>query len=106
MAALAIPGVRKVFAVPSGVAVVAERYWAAKQGRDVLAVQWDEGTNANFSSEELRVQYRELAKQPGKLAREVGDAAYALANAAKKLAGATPLLSRPNPAAAASKPAP
>ncbi len=84
-AALAIPGVRKVFAVPSGVAVVAERYWAAKQGRDALAVQWDEGTNANFSSEELRAQYRELAKQPGKLARQDGDAAHALAGAAHKL---------------------
>ncbi len=35
-AALAIPGVHKVVQVPSGVAVGAEHFWAAKVGRGAL----------------------------------------------------------------------
>ncbi len=31
-----IPGVRQVVTVPSGVAVIADHFWAAKQGRDAL----------------------------------------------------------------------
>src|SRR5215831_6503054 len=34
--ALAVPGVRKVVQVPTGIAVVAEHFWAAKVGRDAL----------------------------------------------------------------------
>ncbi len=36
--ALAIPGVRKVFEVPSGIAVVADTTWSAFRGRDALDV--------------------------------------------------------------------
>ena len=35
-AAKAVPGVRQVVQVPSGVAVVADHFWAAKLGRDAL----------------------------------------------------------------------
>ncbi len=34
----AISGVRKVVEVPSGVAVVADGFWAAKHGRDALQI--------------------------------------------------------------------
>ena len=40
--ALAVPGVKDVFAVPHGVAVLANGYWAARKGRDALKVEWDE----------------------------------------------------------------
>src|ERR1700693_3059057 len=42
-AASAIPGVVKVVQVPRGVAVIANSFWAAKQGREALQVDWDEG---------------------------------------------------------------
>src|SRR5258708_11652754 len=41
--AKAVPGVEKVVQVPSGVAVVGKNYWSAKQGRDALRVQWNDG---------------------------------------------------------------
>jgi isoquinoline 1-oxidoreductase beta subunit len=42
--ALAVPA-HKVVQVPTGVAVIAEHYWAAKLGRDALKVDWDLGPN-------------------------------------------------------------
>jgi isoquinoline 1-oxidoreductase beta subunit len=40
--ALAVPGVKEVFVVPEGVAVVADGFWAAKKGRDAFKINWDE----------------------------------------------------------------
>ena len=85
-AALAVPGVRGVHALPSGVAVVADRFWAAKRARDLLAVEWEHGANEMLSSAELSEQYRELGTRPGLVARKVGDAAAALAAGARTLA--------------------
>ncbi|MBW8311589.1 MAG: molybdopterin-dependent oxidoreductase, partial [Rhizobium sp.] len=82
-AALAVPGVLKVLQVPSGVAVVAEHFWAAKQGRDALQVDWDLGPNAGLDSDALRKQFGELAGTPGAVAATAGDAAKALAGAGK-----------------------
>src|SRR5437660_2056077 len=48
--AKAVPGVRHVVQIASGVAVVADGYWSAKKGRDALDVSWDEGPNAQVSS--------------------------------------------------------
>jgi isoquinoline 1-oxidoreductase subunit beta len=82
-AARAIPGVRQVVQVPSGVAVVADHYWAAKLGRDALKVEWDLGANAGLDSGELQQQFAALARTPGAVAAQVGDAAAAMAKAAK-----------------------
>ncbi|HEX4853420.1 xanthine dehydrogenase family protein molybdopterin-binding subunit [Arenimonas sp.] len=82
-AAMAVPGVRKVVQVPSGVAVVADHFWAAKQGRDALQVEWGLGPNAALDSDALRKQFGELAGTPGAVAAEAGDAAKALAAAGK-----------------------
>jgi isoquinoline 1-oxidoreductase subunit beta len=48
--ARAIKGVKNVLTIPTGVAVLADGYWAAKQGRDALKVEWDFGDRAGFSS--------------------------------------------------------
>ncbi len=82
---LAIPGVKAVHQVYTGVAVVADGFWPAKLGRDALQIEWDEGPLAGLSSAKQREQYAELAKQPGAVARKEGDAAAAMAGAAKKL---------------------
>ncbi len=84
-AARAVAGVVDVIDVGSGVAVVADSFWAAKLGRDRLQVEWDLGPAATLSTDALRAEYRELSRQPGLVARTRGDAAKALAAAARTL---------------------
>ena len=73
-AARAVPGVKDVVQIPTGVAVLAEGFWAARQGRDQLRIEWDDGQAFAGSSEELFAQYRKLADQPGAVAGSRGDA--------------------------------
>ncbi len=74
-AARAVPGVIKVVTVPTGVAVIAEHYWAAKQGREALTLSWDESATDQADSEALLTHYRSLSSQPGLLAAKAGDPA-------------------------------
>ena len=83
--AKAVTGVKAVVAIPAGVAVVADRFWPALHGRDVLQISWDEGPGAKLSSEEMRRQYAALARTPGLPARLEGDVQAAMARAAKTL---------------------
>ncbi len=85
--AKAVPGVKDVVQVPSGVAVVASGFWAAKVGRDALEIVWDHGDNATLSTEGMREHYAELSKTPGIVARKDGDPQQALQKAAKVLTG-------------------
>jgi isoquinoline 1-oxidoreductase beta subunit len=69
-AARAVKGVRAVLRVPldrgaEGVAVVADGYWSAKQGRDALKLDWNTAGIEKVDSEKQLVQYRELAAQGG-----------------------------------------
>ncbi len=84
-AARAIAGVRDVVDVGSGVAVIADGFWASKRGRDALRIEWDLGPNASLDSTKLREEYHRLARTPGLVARKTGDAATALASGARKL---------------------
>ncbi len=81
--AKAVPDVRDVVQVPSGLAVVADHFWAAKLGRDALVVEWDLGPNAGLDSAALRQELRRLADRPGTPAAQAGNAAEALARAAR-----------------------
>jgi isoquinoline 1-oxidoreductase beta subunit len=83
--ARSMPGVRKIVAVPSGVAVIADTFWQAKMAREALQVNWDEGSMQNFSTSQMMQEFRERAKTPGTSVRKEGDAASALVNAAKKI---------------------
>ena len=74
-AAKAVPGVRHVVRVTSGIAVVADGYWAARKGRDALAVEWDEGPAARFSSEVMHQEAARLARGSGVVAKRVGTGA-------------------------------
>jgi isoquinoline 1-oxidoreductase beta subunit len=81
----AIKGVRQVVQVPNGVAVIADHFWAAKQGRDSLKIEWDLGPNAGMNSTAQWEQYRTLAKTKGNTATQKGDAIKALASSSKKI---------------------
>jgi isoquinoline 1-oxidoreductase beta subunit len=80
-----IAGVTAVVPTQAGVAVVANSFWPAKLGRDVIDIEWDEGANATISTARLREQYSTLAKKPGRVARKDGDPAQALQSAAKQI---------------------
>jgi len=87
-AALAVPGVREVIDVPSGVAVVAESTWAALRGRDALAVQWDDSDRpdgANGGHVGFAARLAELARDaaaPDVPAEASGDVDLAFKSAA------------------------
>ncbi len=84
-AAAAVPGVVKVVQVPRGIAVIAKGFWAAKQGRDALAVDWDESHAEKRGSADLMSEYRRLADQPALPARKEGDAVAAIRGASRTL---------------------
>jgi len=85
-AARAVPGVRKVVPVPSGVAVVADHFWAAKAGREALKVEWEAAPGAPLDSAALLAEFRRLADQPGRVAATAGDSPAALAIAKRTIA--------------------
>ena len=69
-AARAVKGVKAVLRVPldrgaEGVAVVADGYWQATQGRDALKLEWDSSAVEKVDSTRQLEQYRELAGRPG-----------------------------------------
>lgn len=69
-AARAIKGVKAVLRVPldrgaEGVAVVADGYWPALQGREALKLEWDTSAVEKVDSEKQLAQYRALADRPG-----------------------------------------
>lgn len=72
-AAKQVKGVVNVVQVPTGVAVIAEHYWAAKQGRDALKIDWDLGVGASLDTAAMLTEYRELASNPGATAAKAGD---------------------------------
>ncbi len=77
-AARAISGMREVFEIPlvrgTGVAVVADRFWAAKQARDRLRAEWDTTSVEHPDTAQLFSKYRELARTVGNVAVTRGNA--------------------------------
>ena len=80
-AAQRIPGVRQVIVLEDLVAVVADHFWAAKQGLAALDITWDEGPNATVDSALIEDRLRQASERHGLVARNVGDVDKALANA-------------------------
>ena len=79
--ARAVPGVKQVVAVPTGVAVIADSYWAAARGRDALKIEWDDSKADMRSTPQITAEYKKLAGEPGKKAKTEGDVDAAFENA-------------------------
>ena len=80
-------GVKAVVKVgTTGVAVVADTWWRAKQALDQVQIQWDEGGNAAVSSASIAAHLKTGLTALGDYAgRKEGDAVQAIAGAAKRL---------------------
>jgi isoquinoline 1-oxidoreductase beta subunit len=76
-AAKEIAGVRHVFAVAGGVAVVADDLWTAMRGREAVAVTWSEG-KTELSSPDIHARLLAALERRGTIERNVGDAQRAL----------------------------
>jgi isoquinoline 1-oxidoreductase subunit beta len=83
--ALKIKGVRAVEQIPSGVAVIADRFWPAKLGREKLKITWDDGENAKLSTSQMLADFSKQSASPGAVARKTGDPSAALASAARSI---------------------
>jgi isoquinoline 1-oxidoreductase beta subunit len=82
--ARAIRGVLEVVEIPvdrggRGVAVIAEGYWPAKQGRDALGIEWDTGAVGKLDSAAQLAEFTELSKTRGAVARKADTAAASAA---------------------------
>jgi isoquinoline 1-oxidoreductase beta subunit len=83
-----MPGVRRVVKVgDSAVAVVADTWWQAKTALDALPIVWDEGPNANLSSESIAEMLKAgLDATDGVfVGNQAGDVRAAIAGAAKRV---------------------
>ena len=91
-AAKKVPGVVAVHKIPTGVAVVAQSTWAAKQGRDALKVTWDETKAEKRSSSQILATYKDMATGKTPAPEKNGWAAFdAKGDGAKATAGTNAL---------------
>jgi isoquinoline 1-oxidoreductase beta subunit len=81
VAARTMPGVQDVIEIENGVAVLASDFWSALRGREVLRIEWDEGTHAALDTKAIDAELNAALQQNGKLARNDGNAKRALKNA-------------------------
>ncbi|HEU5130918.1 MAG TPA: molybdopterin cofactor-binding domain-containing protein, partial [Pyrinomonadaceae bacterium] len=76
--ARSLDGVKDVFQIPlpkgNAVAVVADRFWTAKQARDRLKIEWDLSGVEHADSVQLLARYKQMATTDGKIALNRGDA--------------------------------
>ncbi|MBL7761085.1 MAG: xanthine dehydrogenase family protein molybdopterin-binding subunit [Sediminibacterium sp.] len=68
-----------------GVAVIAENYWAALQGRKALTVKWDYQGFDQFNSKDYEQSLRNAAKEEGAIDHQQGDFDKAFAEAPVKV---------------------
>lgn len=78
-AARGIEGVREVFEIQlargaTGVAVVADKFWPAKQARDLLKIEWDFSGVERADSAQMREQYKQLSHTAGMKSVAQGEA--------------------------------
>ena len=91
-AARKVPGVVAVHKIPTGVAVVANSTWAAKQGRDALKVVWDETKAEKRGSAQMLAAFKDLATGKTPAPEKNGWAAFdSKGDAASAAAGANAL---------------
>jgi len=72
--ALAVKGVRQVLRLEGAVAVVADHFWAAKQGLLAAAPRFEDGANAGVASSGILADMLKVSQGTGAVARDEGNA--------------------------------
>jgi len=72
-AAMKVNGVRQVVVLNDLVAVVGDHFWAARKGLSALNPQWNDGSNATRSSEQIMGELQTIAAKKGAVAKHEGD---------------------------------
>ncbi|MFC5480154.1 xanthine dehydrogenase family protein molybdopterin-binding subunit [Massilia suwonensis] len=76
--AMAVKGVRQVLRLEGAVAVVADHFWAAKQGLAAASPRWDDGANGKVSLSGIVGDMMKVSEGGGAVAKNAGDAIKAL----------------------------
>jgi isoquinoline 1-oxidoreductase beta subunit len=84
-AAKAVKGVRQIVRLDDCVAVVADHMGAAKKGLEALKIEWDDGPNANLTTDAIARELEKATLGRGAVAQNIGDADSAIAGAATKV---------------------
>ncbi len=71
--ALSRAGVRDVISISTGVAVLADHYWAAHSARDDVDIEWEHGPFAGVDMDDIRDGYRRALDTSGLVAEAKGD---------------------------------
>jgi isoquinoline 1-oxidoreductase beta subunit len=77
-AAQGMPGVKQVLQTSSGVAVIADSWWQARQARDALKIEWAPGANAKLTNAAIVAGLKSASSGKGKEVRKDGDVDAAL----------------------------
>ena len=77
---------REVFGqVREGVAVIADNYWSALQGRKLLEIKWDNGDLEKWTTERIKENYVQVKTLDGEVFQQKGDVQQAIQNGAIKV---------------------
>lgn len=77
---------REVFGqVRPGVAVIADNYWAALQGRKLLEITWDNGDLETWNTQKIKDDYTNASHQPAEVFEHKGDFEKAFNDAPVKI---------------------
>jgi isoquinoline 1-oxidoreductase beta subunit len=70
---LAMPGIRKVLVIETGIAVVADSFWQAASAVDSLEVEWRHSDGPSVSTDRLFERWAVMGRNEGKAFYETGD---------------------------------
>ncbi|MFC1593304.1 molybdopterin cofactor-binding domain-containing protein [Candidatus Neomarinimicrobiota bacterium] len=70
---LKVPGVKNVFKISTGVAIVGKNTWSVIQGQKKLNINWDLGSNQGLNSTDIRNDFKSALEKHGKKIKTIGD---------------------------------
>ena len=66
-------GVKKVFEISSGIAIVGENTWSILEGQKKIKIDWDLGKNENLDSKTISKIFKNALSKEGKIVQQKGD---------------------------------
>ena len=84
-AASKVPGAHQVVKLDNAVAVIADHYWAARQGLEAGSAKFNDGPHASITTADVVAALAKASETPGAVAKNEGDVTAALAKAATKV---------------------